>query len=1085
MAADPRDSSAGLSPTIATAVGDVDVMPADTTRKDGPAGQNNEATVDLNPHRAESNQRGDPTLATLGLPPNADDLPPGDFDRTLDASAAAPSPWQLVGLADYELIAEIARGGMGIVYRARQRSLNRIVAVKMILAGQLAGEGDIQRFRSEAEAAAHLQHPNIVGIYEIGHVSGRHFFSMQFVEGKSLSQIIRQDQPSPRSAVECLRTVTDAVEYAHSKGVLHRDLKPSNILVDAAGVPHLTDFGVAKRLREDTQLTATGAVVGTPSYMPPEQAMGEKAIDCRADVYSLGAVLYELLTGRPPFTAQRATDILMQVLNTEPVSPRVLNPSVPADLSTICLKCLEKEPSRRYASAAALSADLKRWLDGVPIEARPIGRGERAWRWCRRNPAVAALAGLLALVAIGAFVGVTSQWLVAQRALGRMQVAQAQRVSARVDALLKAAPKSLTVLVKQLQPEYDEIAPELSRRIEKSDVTDHDRLRLSLALLPGDPRQVDYLRKRILSIELAELLAVREALSPYQRQLQAGLWNVLEGTAEAAESRFASALVLAHAAGDDLAEQEKWKGHAAFVVARLLDSISADPSSYEPLVAALRPVRRALLPALIETATDSKQPQSVRAFATNILVDYAADQPAALARLLVEAEPWQFLVIRARLPRANSEITDVLTTQVAETAGSKSSDAQKDALARRRAIAAIGLLQLGISDGVWPLLVHGPDPRVRSYLIELFSLLKTDPGLLIARLENENDLSARRAILLALGSYSVDALASEQRQTIIGVCRQLYSTDADAGMHSASEWVLRKLGTELPVTGDSTVSAAPAKDAARWLVGPEGHTLAVIDGRIDSNVGSPATEERRSIAEKLHPVNIGRTFAIGTKEVSVEQFRRFSQATGLRIPPFTKKHSPHDDGPIIMVTWFRAAQYCRWLSEQAGVPEDQMCYPAIDKIVDGLDLPADYLARSGFRLPTEAEWEFSCRASSATSRSFGSCDELLANYAVFMVNGLDHAWPCGHLKPNDFGLFDMHGNAWEWCGDRWTSYWERPRKEDSAESSVVNAASNRVLRGGGFDSAAKVIRSAFRDRFEKPQFASDEIGFRVARTIAD
>jgi formylglycine-generating enzyme required for sulfatase activity len=293
------------------------------------------------------------------------------------------------------------------------------------------------------------------------------------------------------------------------------------------------------------------------------------------------------------------------------------------------------------------------------------------------------------------------------------------------------------------------------------------------------------------------------------------------------------------------------------------------------------------------------------------------------------------------------------------------------------------------------------------------------------------------------------------------------------------------LGAELPALATGSVSAESGKDAAGWLVGPEGHTLAVIDGHLDASIGSPATEDRRSIAEKLHSINIGRTFAISTKEVSVEQFRRFSQATGLRMPPFTKKHSPHDNGPIVMVTWFRAAQYCRWLSEQAGLSEDQMCYPAVDKIVDGLELPADYLARSGFRLPTEAEWEFSCRAGSTASRSFGSCDELLANYAVFMQNAGDHAWPCGHLKPNDFGLFDMHGNAWEWCGDRWSSYWERPRKEDAADTSAVNEASNRVLRGGGFDSAAKMIRSAFRDRFEKPKFASDEIGFRVARTIAD
>jgi formylglycine-generating enzyme required for sulfatase activity/tRNA A-37 threonylcarbamoyl transferase component Bud32 len=991
----------------------------------------------------------------------------------------------LAGLADYELLSEIARGGMGVVYRARQRSLNRIVAVKMILSGQLASDADVQRFRSEAEAAANLQHPNIVAIYEVGETGGRHFFSMQFVDGRSLSDAIREQKISPRFAVECLRTVADAVDYAHSQGILHRDLKPSNILMDAAGTLHLTDFGVAKRLRSDTQFTVTGTILGTPSYMPPEQAAGEKEIGRTADVYSLGAILYELLTGRPPFTAQRPTEILMQVLHNEPVSPRILNPSIPIDLSTVCLKCLEKDASRRYATAHALSADLGRWLVGEPIEARPIGRGERAWRWCKRNPIVAGMTATLMLVIVGAFVGITSQWLVAQSALAQMREAQAQRSAAQVEGLLKAAPESLTLVLDTLKPQYDEIAPELRRLMARRDLADHDRLRLSLALLPGDPAQIDYLRDRMLSIGLAELLAVREAVAPYEDRLRDDLWRALDKGHAKPEERFSAALILARHERDGSQRVTDWQPHAPFLTRRLLDSVTSDPSSYEPLVAALRPIRRTLSPELAKVFRDRAQAESLRAFATSILVNYLAEQPAELAALLVEADTQQFLVIRPRLKNSMPEAIDALVAKIDAAPLAHASDSDKEVAARQRATAAIALLQLGDSQRVWPLLVHTSDPRVRSHLIELFAATKTDPGPLGSRLRDEPDVTARRAILLALGSYQRDALEDQDQRAFLDHAAKLYATDPDAGIHAASEWALRRWGQPTPPPLVDAAQAAESVKPSGWFAGPEGHALAVIDGRAAAAMGSPSTEERRSMAEVGHQMVIGRKFALGTKEVTVEQFRRFIQATGLKMPPFTRKHSPDDNGPMIMVTWYRAAQYCRWLSEQAGLPEDQMCYPPVDQIQDGLQPIEGFLERTGFRLPTEAEWEFASRGGASTSRSFGSGEELLGHYAWYMTNAKDRAWPGGSLKPNDFGLFDMHGNVWEWCGDRWGSYWEHPRGQDVADMTVVNGASNRILRGGSFDSAAKVVRSAFRDRFEKPQFGSDEIGFRIARTLPD
>jgi WD40 repeat protein len=290
---------------------------------------------------------------------------------------------------------------MGVVYRARQTSLNRVVALKMILAGAHAGPDDVARFRAEAEAAARLQHPNIVQIHEVGEHRGLPYFSLEFCAGGSLAARLDGTPLSARDAAALVTVLARAVQAAHDAGVVHRDLKPANVLLAADGTPKITDFGLAKRLDGPGGQTRTGAVLGTPSYMAPEQAGGKtREIGPAADVYALGAILYELLTGRPPFRAETSLDTVLQVLADEPVPPGRLVPKLPRDVETICLKCLQKEPARRYPSAAALADDLQAYLDGRPIAARPVGRVERGWRWCRRNPALAGSGVVVALVLV-------------------------------------------------------------------------------------------------------------------------------------------------------------------------------------------------------------------------------------------------------------------------------------------------------------------------------------------------------------------------------------------------------------------------------------------------------------------------------------------------------------------------------------------------------------------------------------------------------------------------------------------------------------------------------------------------------------
>jgi WD40 repeat protein len=307
-------------------------------------------------------------------------------------------------IGDYEVLEEIAHGGMGVVFRARQVSLNRPVALKMILAGRLAGRAALERFQLEATAAAQLDHPHIVPIYEVGVDGGQHFFSMRLIEGGSLADHLATYQNDPRATAELIEKVARAVHHAHQRGVLHRDLKPGNILLDTRGEPHVSDFGLAKWSESQADLTLSDTCLGTPSYMAPEQARGAKSITTAADVYSLGAILYQVLTGVPPFSGPAPAQILRQVLEDEPAAPRSLRPNVSRDLETICLKCLRKEPQLRYASAEALADDLRRFRLGEPIEARTVGRIERLWSWCKRKPALAAASGTAITAVVAALV---------------------------------------------------------------------------------------------------------------------------------------------------------------------------------------------------------------------------------------------------------------------------------------------------------------------------------------------------------------------------------------------------------------------------------------------------------------------------------------------------------------------------------------------------------------------------------------------------------------------------------------------------------------------------------------------------------
>jgi tRNA A-37 threonylcarbamoyl transferase component Bud32 len=381
--------------------------------------------------------------------------PPGaETQPTAPPDAAATLPTGHI-LGNYELLGELGRGAMGIVYKARDRKLPRDVALKVVRGGEALSPSEMQRFKAEAEIVAHLDHPNIVPVYDVGQHEGQPYFSMKLIDGETLAGWIKRHAPGrkddQRQAAAIVTTVARAVHHAHQRRLLHRDPKPSNVLVDRANQPHVADFGLAKRLDATGAMTQSGAVVGTPSYMAPEQACGAPHLTTAVDVYGLGAILHEMLTGKPPFRGANTLEILLAVRDREPRPLRQLVPGLSRDLETICLKCLEKDPARRYGSTEALANDLDHWLAGEPIDARRSGPVERLWKWARRRPAVAALAGCV-VVLVGVVIGLlvvrveraeTGQAKAVEDAAAAKKLAEQKAREARLIAAHAALQKGL------------------------------------------------------------------------------------------------------------------------------------------------------------------------------------------------------------------------------------------------------------------------------------------------------------------------------------------------------------------------------------------------------------------------------------------------------------------------------------------------------------------------------------------------------------------------------------------------------------------------------------------------------------------
>jgi len=635
--------------------------------------------------------------------------------------------------------------------------------------------------------------------------------------------------------------------------------------------------------------------------------------------------------------------------------------------------------------------------------------------------------------------------------------------------------------------------PRLRRLIEEGD--HKQRLHASLALLPVDAGQVNYLYDRMLDADRQpdEFWILCQALREHRRELAERLTSfLLEEANPDRRLRAACALAFYDPRNSLWTSETKLCDEVANKLLR------EPPILSERWIEGTRALRRQFGISFMNIVSDpARSDQHARAFHLSLFCKPLEARTEELATFILDTD--DLLLYDRVLPyllAKGNEAVKLMSDELDKKPSPEMSEVEMDILAKRRAKAAVFLLQYEQQErpwpvqqagSLWPLLRDGADLRLRACLIHRFSQVGADPETLVRQYEVEEDTGARRALLLGLGGFKNSLLAGQRRRLADRLkLLETYRHDPDPGLHSALDWLLRswELGAELDSI-DRQLAGVPA-GKRRWYVNSTGQNLALLPGPVEVEMGSPVEEAGRQVDESLHRRVVPRSFALATKEVTVKQFRAFYDAhPGIEHDSrLSERYSQAPDEPMIGVSWFQAAQYCRWLSEQEGIPEDEMCYPSLDQIKPGMKMQPDYLSRTGYRLPTEVEWEYACRAHSVTSRHSGISEPLLGNYAWYVQNANGRTQPVGKKMPNDYGLFDLYGNALEWCQDAAAPH---PSSEgglpieDREDLSVITGSGNRVLRGGSCASPALNLRSA--QRFEPESAAARSLaGMRVART---
>lgn len=613
------------------------------------------------------------------------------------------------------------------------------------------------------------------------------------------------------------------------------------------------------------------------------------------------------------------------------------------------------------------------------------------------------------------------------------------------------------------------------------------KLFVSLALVPKDPTQVPFLLERLLTGDSTVLPLVLDRIRCHKSSIHSSLWEELlnEGASNSRRLRAALALSFLDGQNEDPEYVARWRGLGRSLAGMVVASVAQDPDLYEVLSKSLRPVRRHLLSHLADLCLEHRGSLE-RSWAAKFLSDLADDQPQTLAALLWRADSGLFPVIVESLRPHAPQAIEWAARELRSPSPSEEGETAREDRAHRQANAAIALIQLGRGEHAWPLLEASPDPRARSNLIHRLAELGIDPNLLARELP-VSTVGRRRALLLALGEY-VEKIPRDLMRNLAEEAKKLFLHDEDPGIHAAAEWLLRTWGyqkelAELEADLSTRVTLEPDPRAS-WFPTAEGHTLVVIQGT-PFLMGSTVTDPDIQSNEKQHRRVLIRRFAIATKSVTKLQFEHFRRQTGVAEildSEYILAINRSDGFPMTYVTWYEAAAYCNWLSARHGYPQDQWCYVPNDsgEYALGMRMKSNFLSLSGFRLPTEAEWEFACRSGTSTRRYFGHSDALLEKYAWYTKNSNQSLAPVGALKPNDFGLFDMHGGIWNWCNDRGRPY--QQDQDDSEDLAPLSDKEVRVLRGGAYVNLPAQVRSACRNVLNYPNVRLLALGFRVAKT---